>query len=79
MLARRAVLIGVAAALSKSSAARAQAKATMRISWWGSDDRHQKTLKLIKLWESQNPGVTLTPEYGGFIGYQDKLFTETPF
>lgn len=76
MLARRAILIGVAAALAIPSATRAQAKATMRISWWGSDDRHQKTLKLIKLWESQNPGVALTPEYGGFIGYQDKLSTE---
>src|SRR5258708_6641556 len=48
----------------------------MRIAWWGSDDRHQKTLKVLKLFEQQNPGVTMTPEYGGLIGYQDKLSTE---
>lgn len=48
----------------------------MRISWWGSEDRHQRTLKVIKLWESRNPGITLKPEYGGFLGYQDKLSTQ---
>ncbi len=75
---RRAVLLGGAAlAAGATSDARAQTPAgKMRISWWGSDDRHQRTLKIIKLWEARNPGMTLTPEYGGFLGYQDKLSTE---
>ena len=78
---RRAVLRGAASALVGAGllpgAAGAQdTKVTMRISWWGSDDRHQRTLKLIKLWESREPGATMTPQYGGLIGYQDKLSTE---
>jgi multiple sugar transport system substrate-binding protein len=71
-------LLGAAGALALGSGA-ALAQSTnvkMRISWWGSDDRHQKTLRLIKLWESRNPGATMAAQYGGLIGYQDKLSTE---
>lgn len=46
------------------------------MSWWGSDDRHEKTQKAIELFESRNPGVTITPEYSGFDGYMDKLNTQ---
>ncbi len=78
---RRGVLLGAASLLAGAALpfrrARAQdAKVNMRISWWGSDDRHQRTLKMIKLWESRNPGATMAAQYGGLIGYQDKLSTE---
>lgn len=76
---RRSVIAGSAALLGTalSGVVHAQdAKGNLRISWWGSDDRHQRTLKIIKLWESRNLGYTLTPEYGGFLGYQDKLSTQ---
>jgi multiple sugar transport system substrate-binding protein len=76
---RRSVLLGaavLAAGAALPAAVRAQSTATLRLSWWGSNDRHQKTLKLIKLFEQKHPGVTITPEYGGFVGYQDKLSTE---
>lgn len=81
LVSRRNILLRIAAMLAAppllSGAARAQAsKINMRISWWGSDDRHQKTLRLIKLWESKNPGASMTPQYGGLVGYQDKLSTE---
>ena len=52
------------------------AKISMRVSWWGSDDRHQRTLKMLKLFEARHPGLSMTAEYGGLIGYQDKLSTE---
>ena len=76
---RRGVIAGSAALLGSALSGTVQAqdaKGNLRISWWGSDDRHQRTLKIIKLWESRNPGITLTPEYGGFLGYQDKLSTQ---
>lgn len=78
---RRGVLLGAASLLAGTTLpfqqTRAQdAKVTMRIAWWGSDDRHQRTLKMIKLWESRNPGGKMTAEYGGLIGYQDKRSTE---
>src|SRR3569623_3649086 len=76
---RRNVLLGTASLAAfplLGGIAWAQDKIDMRINWWGSDDRHQKTLKLIKLFEQKNPGIKMTPEYGGLIGYQDKLSTE---
>jgi len=51
-------------------------KIELRMSWWGSDERHEKTQKAIELFESKNPGVTITPEYSGFDGYMDKLNTQ---
>ncbi len=51
-------------------------KIELRMSWWGSQERHDKTLAAIELFEQQNPGVTITGEYSGFDGYMDKLNTQ---
>ncbi|RED61804.1 ABC transporter substrate-binding protein [Cohnella lupini] len=48
----------------------------LRMSWWGADERHEKTLKVIELFEQKNPGVKITGEYSGFDGYLDKLNTQ---
>lgn len=77
---RRRLLAG-AGALAAGAAflpgsAFAQDQVNLRVSWWGSDDRHQKTLQLIDLFESRHPGLTMDAQYGGLIGYQDKLSTE---
>ncbi|QMV44073.1 ABC transporter substrate-binding protein [Cohnella cholangitidis] len=48
----------------------------LRMSWWGSDERHEKTQKVIELFEQKNPGVKITGEYSGFDGYMDKLNTQ---
>lgn len=45
----------------------------LRFSWWGGGERHEATIKAIKAFEAQNPGVTIKGEYGGFDGYVDKL------
>ncbi|MGV8989392.1 MAG: ABC transporter substrate-binding protein [Cypionkella sp.] len=77
---RRQVLVGAAALagspfLSHMAIAQ-QGDGKLRISWWGSDDRHQKTLKIIELFQKKHPGTELTSQYGGLIGYKDKLSTE---
>lgn len=46
---------------------------TLRFSWWGGGERHDATNKAIKAFEAKNPGVTIKGEYGGFLGYADKL------
>lgn len=48
----------------------------LRMSWWGSDERHEKTLKAIELFEQKNKGIKITSEYSGFDGYMDKLNTQ---
>lgn len=48
----------------------------LRISWWGSETRHEATLEAIELYEEENPDVKITPEYSGFEGYRDKLMSQ---
>ncbi|WP_052015775.1 ABC transporter substrate-binding protein [Alkalihalobacillus hemicellulosilyticus] len=48
----------------------------LRMTWWGGQERHDRTLKVIELYEEQNPHVTIVPEYSGFDGYFDKLSTQ---
>jgi len=56
--------------------ASAMAAEELRFSWWGGNPRHEATLKVIKMFEEKNPGVTIKGEYGGFNGYQDRLTTQ---
>lgn len=48
----------------------------IRFSWWGNEARHEATLEAIKLYEEQNPGVKIVPEYATFDGNQDKLMAQ---
>lgn len=50
---------------------------TLRIMWWGSQARHDATLKALDLYSEKNPGITFEPEYQSFDGYQDKLSTQS--
>ncbi len=45
----------------------------LRFSWWGSEERHEATLKAIDYYEEKHPNIKIIPEYSGFTGYQDKL------
>ena len=49
---------------------------TLRFSWWGSDTRHEATLKVIEQYEATHPNVKIEAEYGGADGYKDKRMTE---
>lgn len=51
-------------------------KCTLRFSWWGGDDRHEATLAAIKLWEQKHPDITITPEYGGWDGWTEKVSSQ---
>lgn len=51
-------------------------KVELRMAWWGSQERHDKTLQAIDLFEKKYPHITITPEYSGFDGYFDKLNTQ---
>ncbi|MFB5266461.1 ABC transporter substrate-binding protein [Paenibacillus enshidis] len=48
----------------------------LRMTWWGSQTRHDLTTKVIKLFEEKHPGITIKPEYSGWDGYFDKLTTQ---
>jgi len=49
---------------------------TLRFMWWGSDSRHQATLKVIEAFQEKYPNVTIEAEYSGSDGYREKLTTQ---
>jgi oligogalacturonide transport system substrate-binding protein len=53
-----------------------QQQVTLRFSWWGTDPRHEATLKVIEAFEKANPNIKIEPEYGAQAGYNDKKTTE---
>lgn len=46
---------------------------TLRISWWGSQTRHDYTLELLDMYTELNPHITFEPEYSGWGDYWTKL------
>jgi oligogalacturonide transport system substrate-binding protein len=51
-------------------------KTTIRISWWGGDDRHKATLAAIKAFEKENPDIKVKAEYSGWDGVEQKMATQ---
>jgi len=51
-------------------------KCTIRFSWWGGDDRHEATLAALELWQQKHPEITVTPEYGGWDGWTEKVSSQ---
>ncbi|MGL5579002.1 MAG: ABC transporter substrate-binding protein, partial [Fusobacteriaceae bacterium] len=49
---------------------------TLRVSWWGGDERHNLTLEAIKAFETKNPGIKIVPEYSGWQGHVEKITTQ---
>ena len=48
---------------------------TLRMAWWGSQARHDGTVEVIELYESQNEHVDIQYEFFDFDGYFTKLNT----
>lgn len=46
---------------------------TLRLAWWGGQPRHEYTLKVIELYERQNPHVKIEPEYASWDDYWRRL------
>lgn len=68
-------LAATAACGSGDSSGQTDDKVTLRFTWWGSDTRHAYTQKLIALYESKHPNVTIKPDYSNFSDYWNKLAT----
>ncbi len=48
---------------------------TLRMAWWGSQNRHDRTIAVIELYESIHPNIHIEYEFYDFNGYFDKLAT----
>lgn len=51
-------------------------KIQMRMAWWGSQSRHDRTIKVIELFRQENPNVEITWEFSAFTDYFTKLTTQ---
>jgi multiple sugar transport system substrate-binding protein len=51
-------------------------KVELRMMWWGSQARHDATLKVVDLFEKKYPNIKINGEYMGSDGYFDKLNTQ---
>ncbi len=50
-------------------------KTVLRMAWWGSQTRHDRTVAVIELYEKANPKVDIEYEFYDFDGYIAKLNT----
>jgi len=53
----------------------AEEEITIRIAWWGSQVRHDKTLAVIELFEEKFPHIDIQPIYTGWREYWDRMAT----
>jgi multiple sugar transport system substrate-binding protein len=49
---------------------------TMYVEWWGSQNRHDRTIKVIEDFEAAHPGLDITYEFANFNDYWTKLNTQ---
>jgi len=50
--------------------------ATIRISWWGSDPRHEAIMAALDIYMDRYPHITIEPEFGAFSGWMDAMILQ---
>ena len=65
-----------AAPAAAAPAAKTGETIELRFAWWGSQDRHDRTIKAIQLFEQKNPGITMSYEFAGFQDHLTKMTTQ---
>lgn len=45
----------------------------LKFVWWGGEERHEKTIEAIDLYNETHEGVTITPEYYSYDGLNEKF------
>lgn len=69
-----AALTGTLSACSAASGDTAHG-ITLTFTWWGNDDRAARTERAVRLFEKENPGVTVQTSNADFGSYMQKLAT----
>jgi multiple sugar transport system substrate-binding protein len=64
------------AAHTPAAAQSGGAPVELRIAWWGSQDRHNRTIKAIELFQKKYPNVKVTYEFAGWADYWTKMTTQ---
>jgi len=48
----------------------------LRIAWWGSQDRHNRTIKAIELFQKKHPYIKVSYEFAGWSDHWTKMTTQ---
>lgn len=74
------LLLSVAACSSSSEetsgskeSGKGNEKVTLRVAWWGGQPRHDYTMKVIEMYEKENPNVKIEAEFANWDDYWKKL------
>lgn len=51
-------------------------KIDLQVTWWGSQSRHDRTIKVIQMYMAAHPDVNITWEFANFQDYWTKLNTQ---
>ncbi|MCK6576905.1 MAG: extracellular solute-binding protein [Anaerolineae bacterium] len=66
----------VALLLLVGGAALAQDKQEMRLVWWGSQNRHDRTIAVVEMYEAAHPEVDIVYEFANFNDYWTLMNTQ---
>ncbi|MDQ1908938.1 sugar ABC transporter substrate-binding protein [Paenibacillus sp. GD4] len=67
---------GQSASGTNDKQAKSSQNVELRFAWWGSQGRHDRTLKVIEKFQQLHPNIKIKPEYSAFDGYWEKLSTQ---
>ena len=70
------LLVLVALILPGASAFSQDEKIELRMAWWGSQNRHDRTIAVIELYEEMNPNIDIVYEPSGWDDHWTKLATQ---
>jgi len=63
-------------AATQAAGAATGAAVNMHVAWWGSQNRHDRTIKVLEMFMQENPNVKLTWEFAAFNDYWTRLTTQ---
>ena len=70
------IVVAIALLVLPTLLAAAQDQTVVRISWWGSQNRHDRTIAAIELYEELNPDIDIVYEFQGWGDHWTKLSTQ---
>ena len=67
------LILALAVMLSVCSIASAEEETVLKITWWGSQTRHDSTTRMLKLYEETHPGIKFDMDYATWGDYWDVM------
>lgn len=71
-----ALLIIVTLSMLSATMVAGQDTLELQMTWWGSQNRHDRTIAVIEAYEAENPGIDIVYEFSNFTDYWPLLQTK---